>query len=313
MFHILLIVLTHGRIAAAEAPMERTDVNLAEEATSDEIEQWVPALSIAMGLLLQNASANSETSQLSDGPLQPGIPQPNPTIAPPADGQDLMFAPISDLSLELMTPGLMTVPGRPRIFVHGDLGINFSQEYDLARAGKVEEFILPDKINRPEEFEIRGQGLTGQARSDTLVWSAGGGLAMTLDVFERRVRIKPSLEWLRETIILKLDVRRLQKIQNSPGFLDLSDFRQVLISGRKTKVFHGIGPGLEIEVDSKRAGSFVVSTFMGARLHRIMGNRKVDLKAANPDDANETATLHYKNGRWAYRAFFGIRVRLVPE
>jgi hypothetical protein len=112
---------------------------------------------------------------------------------------------------------------------------------------------------------------------------------------------------------LKLDVRRLQKIQNSPGFLDLSDFRQVLISGRKTKVFHGIGPGLEIEVDSKRAGSFVVSTFMGARLHRIMGNRKVDLKAANPDDANETAMLHYKNGRWAYRAFFGIRVRLVPE
>jgi hypothetical protein len=129
------------------------------------------------------------------------------------------------------------------------------------------------------------------------------------------VRIKPSFEWLREKIIIEGQVRRLVKdtFGRTPPF-EVSDFRQIILNAKKTKVFHGIGPGLEIEVDSKRAGVFVVSTFMGTRVHRILGNLDVNQTASDEyPNGDEAAFYHYRNRRWVYQAYLGFRVRLVPE
>ena len=270
-----------------------------------------------MGLLLQRAAADAQTGDIQLAGID--VPQPNPTIAAPDSGKDLMFAPVTHVSMELMTPGLQyipfvpdfEIPGRPRLFAHGDVAVSFAQEYNVTNTGDVGDFVLPEGVTIPREFDVLGQGSRGQAQVDSLAWSAGVGVAITLDVFERRVRIKPSFEWIREKIDISLEVRRLQKISNATPFVLSENFRHILLSDSKKKVFHGIGPGLEIEVDSKRAGPFVVSAFMGARLHRIMGSLKVDLEPTN--EAGEEAELHYRNNRWAYQAFLGIRVRLVPE
>ena len=312
MFFILLLVLAQGSFSAAE---ERAKVEI--EPARDELERWVPALSVSLGMLLQRGSAASESSDiLEPDPLPFGTSKP--AIRPPASGKNLMFAPIAHASIELMTPGLLyvpfvtdiAIPGRPRLFMHGDVAASFSQKYDHAKEGEVGEFDVPNLAN-PSETDILGQGSRGQAYVDTLVWSAGGGLALTFDVFDRRIRIKPSVEWIREKIVVIGDVRRLVKLVNPLPIPKLDGFRQIILAGHGTKVLNGIGPGLEIEVDSKRAGPFVVSTFMGARVYRMLGNMDIDVKATSEYD--ETFEVHYTNARWSYQGFFGIRIRLIPE
>ena len=311
MFLVLLLVLAHGSFCAAE---ERAKVEI--DPARDELERWVPALSISLGMLLQRGSADSDSSDIL-GPDPLSVPVQ--MLRPPASGSNLLFAPVAYASLELMTPGLLyvpfvtdiAIPGRPRLFVHGDVAASFSQKYDLAKEGKVGEFVPPSGIPIPKENEILGQGSRGQAYVDTLVWSAGGGLALTFDVFDRRIRIKPSVEWIREKVVVIGDLRRLVKQTNSLPPNKLDGFRKIILAGHNTKTLNGIGPGLEIEVDSKRAGPFVVSTFMGARAHRMFGNMDIDVKATNQYD--ETFEVRYKNSRWAYQGFFGIRIRLIPE
>ena len=321
MFFILLLVLTQGRLSVAET---QNEANAAVEPASDELERWVPSLSISMGMLLQRASGDTSTNEIS--PENAGIPPTltspfDPTIVKPASGQDLVFTPISHLSFELMTPALrsvpfvpeIAVPGRPRLFAHGDAALSFSQQYDLVRVDKPGEFKVPG-VSNYRAADILGQGVKAQVYVDDLVWSAGGGLAFTFDVFDRRVRIKASVEWIRQTLVIDADFRRLvQERVGTPAapLIFDDDFRQIILPLAKNKVFHGMGPGLEIEVDSNRAGPFVVSTFLGVRVYRILGDRNINLTTTNEFD--ETATLNYKHRRVAYQGAMGIRIRWVPE
>jgi hypothetical protein len=324
MFFILLLLLTHGRLSAAqefgqatvEDPATEDPATEVEPAT-DELDRWVPSLSISLGMLLQRASADTETNDVNV--VQEPLPVPptptdpfDPTIVESASGQDLVFAPISHLSLELMTPALRPIPGRPRLFAHADAALNFSQTYDLARVDKPGEFAVPKGASF-RASDILGQGVKAQVHVDDLVWSAGGGVAFTFDVFERRLRIKPSFEWIRQTMVVEGDFRRLVQLRRfppGPG-LTLDDFRPILLFVAKNKVFHGIGPGLEIEVDSNRAGPFVVSTFLGVRVYRILGDRNLKLDTEN--EFGETATYRYKNRRVVYQGAMGIRIRWAPE
>lgn len=321
---ILALMLAHAWPAIAE---ELQTVEVAP--VTDELERWVPALSVSMGMMMQRGHLDFETSDIIgpafdapdfDDPFAPA------EIRPAASGKDLMFAPIAHLSLELMTPGLsyvpfvpdVAIPGRPRIFAHGDVAASFAQKYDLAREGKIEDFVFPSLFDANEN-QILGQGSRGQVKLGTLVWSAGAGIAFTIDVFERRIRIKPSFEWMREKIKVSGDVRRLVRDEPSgtvgspprPAFGTLDSFRQIIFQESETKTFHGIGPGLEIEVESRRAGPILVSTFIGGRIYRVMGDLDIDFQASNEFD--ETADFHYTNNRWVYLGFVGIRLRLAPE
>jgi hypothetical protein len=308
----VFIVPAFAGMAAGDEDSNGNVTQLEMEPARDELERWVPALSVSLGMLLQRGSADTSTNDVNviDAP-----PSTDPffflatEVRPPSDGQDLMFTPSAAIALELMTPGVTVLPGRPRLFLHGDLDVNFSQTYDLAKDGNPGDFVID--VPDPGERVVLGQGTVLQAHVADLALSAGLGVALTLDIFERRVRIKPSFEWLREKVILVGELRRLIKNPIGPLPLELTDFRQILLNAKKTKVFNGIGGGLEIEVDSKRAGPIVVSTFMGARVHRILGELKVVQVVSN--EFNETVFFRYKNRRWDYQAFMGIRIRLVPE
>lgn len=306
---ITLILLAQAQLAASEEFAQQE-----AGGTTDEIERWVPALSVSLGLMMQRARLNVESGEIQQ--LEYDNPHPNPTIQPPGSGKDLMFAAIANASLELMTPGLsyipfapeLSIPGRPRLFAHVDVAATVAQKYRIARVGSVHSFIYPNIFNITENI-VTGQGSDGQAKIKTLAWSAGAGLAITLDIFERRVRIKPSVEWLREEVTVSGETRRVVKMTEFPRFA--SDFREIVLIASKSKVFDAIGPGLEIELESRRAGPFVLSTFMGARAHRIIGDPDVDVKATN--EFGETSEYHYTNKRWIYQGFVGVRVRLVPE
>ena len=317
MFFILALAVANGRPAVAE---EAT--RAAIELTNDEIERWVPALSASLGMMMQRAELEFESSDLQlPFFLDPGNQR---VVRAPGSGRDLLFAPMARASVELMTPGLLhvpflpaiAVPGRPRLFVHADAAASFAQKYDLAKNGKIDKMTLPDRRNnQPVEdaSNITGQGSRGQAKIDTLVWSAGAGVALSFDIFERRVRIKPSFEWMREKVSVNGATHRaVKKIRIT---LVREDFRFIVLDASKSKVFNGIGAGLEIELESRRTGPFVLSTFMGARVHRFMGNLDIDLEDTKTNEYgnDEWSEFHYTHKRWSYQGFVGIRMRFVPE
>ena len=64
--------------------------------------------------------------------------RPRPRGRCDASGSDLLATPYVGGSLEIMTPGLGFVPGRPRFFVHGDASVSFGFTRDVAKDGAVD-------------------------------------------------------------------------------------------------------------------------------------------------------------------------------
>jgi hypothetical protein len=127
-------------------------------------------------------------------------------------------------------------------------------------------------------------------------------------------------------------------------------FREIELDIRNSKVYHGIGPGLELELDTGRLGEFQVSLYGGLRAYRFMGDLELDGRAQNDAQTNnyttgdpitgpfgpgsniernnvnyerncvigdasqcEYADFHFEKERWAYTGHLGIRFRWSPE
>ena len=127
-------------------------------------------------------------------------------------------------------------------------------------------------------------------------------------------------------------------------------FREIEFDVSSSKVYHGIGPGLELELDTGRLGGFEVSLYGGLRAYRFMGDLDLDARAQNEPDARnyttgnpitgpygpgsnvemnnvnyerncvvgdptqcEYADFHFEKERWAYTGHLGIRFRWSPE
>lgn len=313
----------------------------AEPAPKDETERWVPSFSVFSGVLVQNADGELASSGIEGAcEATPNPPDPahcmqqiRPTAPPPTfeelplvtiTGDDRMVTPFVGGSLELMTPGLTSLPGRPRLFVHGDAAASFSATRDVAKEGVPDAFATPEGLEFLSESSILGQGSATSAEVMPLVISAGAGVAFTLEAWERRIRIKPSVEYVREEIEVKGVVHRavwnfappatadnpFPKAENFPSGLRLIELR-----GSDKQTFHGIGPGLEIEMDTLRAGPFMLAVYVSGNAYAFLGDRDVELSDANPvgDEKEETATWRFEKDEWAFRGFVGLRFRWVPE
>lgn len=329
-----------------------------EPKAKDETERWVPAFSIYSGVLVQGAKGSIDTGALQgeEGQGKDCVPpksipkfedtrhcerQIRPTAivnrdpqnpdVPPVEfvttrGDDLMLAPFVAGSLELMTPGLTSVPGRPRLFAHADAAVSFSFTRDIAKEGVPGEFEVAPNVEFPNERSIRGQGSTTTAEVKPLLISAGAGVAFTVEAWERRLRIKPSVEYLREEIEVTGAVKRVvQTVTNpDPRAEDFepykceegSGFRCIELSGGKKRVFHGVGPGLEIELDTARAGPLVLAVYLAGQAYAFLGDLEMefsDAQKVGTDPDPESATWRFEKNRWGFRTGVGLRFRWVPE
>ena len=129
-------------------------------------------------------------------------------LRPPVANDDRLVTPSMSGTLELMTPGIQALPGRPRFFVHGDAGALFGVEHHVARE-RAPSHLPPLTADDPpylrlaENFiepAVSGIGSETTAEVQPLLVTAGGGIAFTVDLWGRRFRIKPSLEYMREEI-----------------------------------------------------------------------------------------------------------------
>jgi hypothetical protein len=262
----------------------------AEPPAVDESQKWVPSLAVTSGILVE--SARGEVAS---------------TVRPSAIGSQSLISPWLGGSLELMTPAWEPLGGRTRFFVHGDLAANFGSERDLAKEGAPAEFLAPNFPGITNDALVQGQGSVTHAQPTGLMVSAGAGLSITIDTEWRRIRIKPSFEYLLEGIEVGGLVHRATIEDPSVPI-----FNFIVISGNQNEYFHGLGPGLEIEADVARTGPLLVALLASGSVYRIIGDRDVEFSSTDPTGA-ESATWRYRKDAWSYRAHVGLRFRWVPD
>jgi hypothetical protein len=266
-----------------------------------------------------------------------------PQIRPSSSGNAQLFGGLFGASLELSTPSLITGLGFPRLFLHGDGTAAFMQPKKASKEGAVEPLTSPEVERDTQSFavdDVLGQGTEVEAEIQTWLVSAGGGIAFTFDLLGVRWRIKPSVEYLREEVKMTGVTQRavalvgrdknhnilirddaLQSPESAPGrssFVPEPGFykfsrgvRPISLTSSKTRAYHGVGPGLEIETDVERFGPFMVSMFASGKATAFIGDLGIGTNAVN--ELGESAAWNFEKDRWAYRALVGMRLSWLPE
>jgi hypothetical protein len=110
-----------------------------------------------------------------------------------------------------------------------------------------------------------------------------------------------------------------------------SEYQMVYLKADKTLVWHGIGPGLEVEVDTVRAGPITVSLAFYVNAYYMLGDKKIEITASEklpaitmlepPATVGEppqvqqpiTSTYTYDQNDWSFRGGVALRFRFLPE
>src|SRR5262249_45165774 len=268
-------------------PLAIPTVASADE-TNGDLDRWVPSLSFSFEVVRQKADGSVNPGPILGPPLDPfdtdldaqfpgngcairpsptspiigrsgalcPTNRPNPSqIDFSEQGSDTLVAPMVTGSLELMTPRLIRGFLEPRLFVHGDGSASFSFERNTAGRGSPGPFTVPPSAQTESDIEepaIPGQGSRARWQLARRVGSAGGGVALTVTVYQHTFRIKPSFEWERmDQDFIGVTRRAVKQIAVS-GTGTISAFRELSLNQERTRTFDGIGGGLEIEADTAR-------------------------------------------------------------
>jgi hypothetical protein len=295
----------------------------ADSGDENELGRWVPAFAVWYDMLGQKAEGSIEPGDVIETPLPPeqctignqdvfGCPNSPLQITPSTASNDTNIVPGVGAGIELMTPRLIEGFLSPRLFARGEAELTFGFERNVAGERKPGPFFT-DPL-KPTEFDVAeqsvgGQGSRAKLQTRPLVFGAGLGAAFTTTIFQRTIRVKPSVEYLYEEVDLVASVRRAVKLEDPTP--DLSGFRLITLEADDRQTLHAFGGGLEIEADTGRIGPFVLALFLNGRGYRFTGNLNHTLTDTN--ERGETATWRFELDPWAWRAGVGARFRWVPE
>jgi len=287
-----------------------------------DVDGWTPGVALWGGMLFSEIDSSLATSDV----LGPGVDvgTPSQPIQPSESGRDLQPVPFVGTSLELMSPPVDEAMGaRPRFFVHADFNLNFAQEDDIARSANAgPDLTIPPSLEgtiRISADVLLGQGTRTSVEIEPLSYGAGLGAAFEVQLFDQIIRIKPSIEYFSyEVQASGIVSRAVALVDVTPEPNDLSDFRHILLESRRSKRFHGLGPGIEIETDAARVGSLVTSVFLSARAYSMFGNLEIRDNVFNTSDPDplaqqENARFETEIDRWLYRGSVGVRLRWAPK
>jgi len=315
----------------------------AEPARQAGEDRWVPSLAITSGATIQKQRGFADTDLLEG--TSPSVP-----LRASVDGNDLAASPFVGGALELMTPAL-PIPGRPRLFASGEILPTFASDRHLAiegdpgcvRGPEPDAPCARDETTDEDGFPLRriafgeddanGMGTRTSARVDTLVFGASLGVAFPVRVGKRQLRIKPSVGWIHykieaEALVVDAacnpvdrctDVSGTELNPKPPPFfiptVDTGFLRETILTASGSQRFNGIGPGLDVEMDTGRFGPLGVSLFMGGRAYAIVGDRTISFGADESftDQISDPGTdvafgrFKVKVDPWMFRAHLGIR------
>jgi hypothetical protein len=291
-----------------------TDDSASEEPTRQAGEdRWVPSLAITSGVTIQKQKGSADSLVFEDM-------NPNPIpLQGFFNGDDIAVSPFVGGALELMAPAL-PIPTKPRLFVSGEILPTFASDRDVVidgdpscvRGPKPGAPCARDGGDNFSEDSANGEGTKTTAQVDTLVFGASLGAAFPLQLGERQLRIKPSVAWINykidaDGLVVNANCDPTNICTGVGGFL-----RETILTANDSQRFNGIGPGLDIEMDTVQYGPLGVSLFLGGRAYAIVGDRDISFGATKSyddqlgtDDA--TALFEVKVDPWMFRAHVGIR------
>ena len=310
--------------AAALLPLALPSWASAAEGASEQegAHRWVPSLSLTSGVGFQPWHGTAE-SLICEGCIVPG--PGTQALRPSTTGNAVDASPFVGAELELMTPEL-ALPTSPRLFLGGGFAGAFGSENRLAQEGNPGELRspLPEQAQNAADFSesaVLGQGSLTAATLGDFVYEAHAGVALPFEWFERPLRLKLSLSWLRFDVDARGQISdaECQRVGNTtqcnvlrqPGFL-----RPIQMSDQASDTFDGLGPRLDLEMDTGRFGPIGSSLFLGGGAYAILGNRTIEMSAMEsfPDTgrpglgpATTSANWTFEVDPWIYRVAVGIR------
>jgi hypothetical protein len=267
----------------------------AAQEPADEFERWVPSLWLGMGFLAQRGYGDVQSS-----------------VRPAAEDDDIMLVPLVGLGAELMTPSLIEPGGHPRIFISGGVRYAPKVERSLAQEGNPGSMLLPDPV--PEGFDaqlIANQGSDVSVYTEPWVWRAGLGVAFTVPVRERRLQIKPSVEYFQEQVKIEgIVTNATDKPEPVPPTRRPDEvFELTELGASTTETFRGLGPRLALELEAAQSGSVGVSVFVEVATYWLLGDRDVSFGAT---DGTQSAVFGFKKSSVAFDAGLGVRFSWRP-
>jgi hypothetical protein len=272
-------------------------------AGSGDTDAWVPAVSMFGGVITEKWDVSGD----SDARV-------------PFSGHANSVVPFVGFSAELMTPTRVESWGKPRLFVHGDIAIAFDAGRNTAKEGSQGKVGIPiidfnmDGIPdaQPSVISATGTGSTARHEAEPLRLSAGLGVAFELELLGRTLRLRPSVEYQWQETETRLFVGDAESLSGGLS----CPCRILQLASRETHSFHGIGPGLELELDAGRLGPFGMSVFGGIQGYRELGERRVRMRvndAAFDDGKPASAEATFERDAWSFNGTVGLRFRWLPE
>lgn len=277
------LALAVGMLLAVSSPSAAEVDAVDEEHRLPRWFDWSPSIATAFGVYFVDYIADVESN-----------------IRPSGEGSDYLITPFVDFVFELMSPEL-EMPLRPGFFVQASVGPSFGQDVIVASEGALGDLVFPD-------FPFYGQGAIQGLGSETTIeaqsptYGARIGVALSLPIFERIVRLKPSVGWSRQGYRASGEVLQVFR----QGFAGPNTI--VRLKGAETRTYDSIGPGLEIEADLEQRSRFGISAFLYSYAHYNLHDRNGSFTAA--DEQDHSARFGYKtDAPWVYRLGAGVRLR----
>lgn len=266
--------------------------------------RWLPGLGGLVGLDIQDTKASVDSD-----------------LRGAFSGASRFVFPSFAANVELATPVLAAVPGRPRLFVQAEGGIAFDTKRNVVKEGTpgspripiidANRDGIPDPGREPPLAAVTRLGSTVQSQTEPLVARLGAGVAFTTTVAGRDLWIKPSAEYR----ITSVDVTTFASAAESINDDGLCPCRTALFKRSESNDSHFVGAGLEIEADAARAGPFVLTLFAAGRGYRLLGDPEIAIEGSGTFDDGKPFSVRstFDRDRWAYGASIGLRVRWMPE
>lgn len=306
----------HVALAALAAALLCTPA-LAEGSDQPGSQRFVPSFAFESGVTVHEWNAAVESRLCRECSLSD--PAATPVEArPSASGHDFDVTPFVHGSLELMTPEF-PLPLSPRLFVGGEFGGGFGTERKVAREGDASTVGSPlDDEAETTAFaaeQATGQGSEVVAQYGDYVYGVHAGVAVPFEMFGRQFRLRPSVGWTRFEIEVTGNVSDAE-CQQGGGVCNESGggfLRGTTLTSGTTESYDGVGPGLELEMDTGRLGPLGASLVLGVRGYKILGDTEIEFTApvVVRDDAagrdEYDARFRFEVEEWVYGARVGLR------
>jgi len=271
-------------LPAVSARADRTEIE----------SRWLPSASVTLGISNQEASSSLSSTVRPTGNEGAVINETRSVVSPSIGG-----------SIELMSPVVLDLPGRPRIFAHGDLVPLLTTERKLAIEGAAGDLEAPINQGNFGEAAITGQGSFSSIDMGTLAYGAGLGVAFHFELFDLEMAVRPSVEWYRYQGTLRGFVSRAFKT----GVNLLPPDREVQLRATERRNWNAVGGGLEIEAEVFEEESISALFFAFGRYYENIGDRSIETRASNLN--GDMATFTYKNSADLYNFGVGFRLRWI--